>query len=41
MTGAARQAVQEAGGRLETIGFEPLTEAPPGAQAAFRVSYRL
>jgi class 3 adenylate cyclase len=41
VTGAVRQAVQEAGSLAEPLGFELLPEPPPGAEAAFRVSYRL
>jgi adenylate cyclase len=40
VTGAVRQAAQESGG-LEPLGFQALGEAPPGAEAAFRVTYRL
>ncbi len=41
VTGAVRQAAQKAEGFPEPIGFEALPEAPPGAEAAYRVSYRL
>jgi class 3 adenylate cyclase len=46
VTGAVRQAVEQAGqaapgGLAEPISFQPLTEAPPGAEAAFRVRYEL
>jgi adenylate cyclase len=44
VTGAVRQAAQEArdaGSVPEPIGFEALPDAPPGAEAAFRVTYRL
>jgi adenylate cyclase len=44
VTGAVRQAAQEArdaGSFPEPIGFEALPDAPPGAEAAFRVTYRL
>lgn len=44
VTGAVRQLAQEArdAGRFpEPVGFEALPDAPPGAEAAFRVTYRL
>lgn len=44
VTGAVRQLAQEArnaGSFPEPIGFEALPDAPPGAEAAFRVTYRL
>ena len=44
VTGAVRQAAQEArdaGSLPEPVGFEALPDAPPGAEAAFRVTYRL
>ena len=41
VTGAVRQAAQDAGSFPEPVGFEALPEAPPGAEAAFRVTYRL
>jgi adenylate cyclase len=44
VTGAVRQAAQEArdaGSFTEPVGFEALPDAPPGAEAAFRVTYRL
>jgi class 3 adenylate cyclase len=44
VTGAVRQLAQEArdaGSFPEPVGFEALPDAPPGAEAAFRVTYRL
>jgi class 3 adenylate cyclase len=44
VTGAVRQLAQEArdaGSFPEPVGFEALPGAPPGAEAAFRVTYRL
>ena len=44
VTGAMRQLAQEArdaGSFPEPVGFEALPDAPPGAEAAFRVTYRL
>jgi class 3 adenylate cyclase len=40
VTGAVRQAAQEAG-FPEPVGFQALPDAPPGAEAAYRVTYRL
>ena len=44
VTGAVRQLAQEArdaGSFPEPVSFEALPDAPPGAEAAFRVTYRL
>jgi class 3 adenylate cyclase len=44
VTGAVRQLAEEArdaGSFPESVGFEALPGAPPGAEAAFRVTYRL
>ncbi len=41
VTDAVRQAALAAGSLSGSISFEPLQQAPPGAEAAFRVSYRL
>jgi class 3 adenylate cyclase len=40
VTGAVRREVLEDAGGLE-VGFEPLAEAPPGADSAFRLGYDL
>jgi adenylate cyclase len=41
VTGAVRQAALDSGNLAEPLGFQALGEAPPGAEAAFRVTYRL
>jgi len=41
VTGAVRQAALEPGGPAEPVGFEAVPGAPPGAEAAFKVTYRL
>ena len=41
VTGAVRQAALEGGGLAEPVGFQALGEPPPGAEAAFRVTYEL
>jgi class 3 adenylate cyclase len=41
VTGALREAALKTGGLAEAVGFQALGEAPPGAEAAYRVTYRL